>query len=138
MYRYYYSDELTTDPEGNLVQLCDRCAQRHRGVAQWAGDGADGCELCDAGEGADAPAAHRPIAHMVVTDGMWTAEQWSMASRGVRKLWLSQLSPVERRAQACVLAVAGPCDVIAVLQGWTREGLLSADDALSASLVEVA
>ena len=46
---YYYSDELTSDPEGNLVQLCRVCAER--GPAMWADRGDDDpeqlCELCD-------------------------------------------------------------------------------------------
>lgn len=51
-YRFYYSDALTNDTEGNLVQLCDRCAQLHADQVEWAGDAAEGCELCDG----DAPA----------------------------------------------------------------------------------
>lgn len=47
----YYSDELTTDPEGNLVLLCAHCAAKAKqsGVAvQWAacGDPESVCELC--------------------------------------------------------------------------------------------
>lgn len=45
--KFYYSDELTSDTEGNLVQLCDRCARQNAGAVEWAGDGAECCELCD-------------------------------------------------------------------------------------------
>lgn len=47
--KFYYDDsgELSSDPEGNLVQLCDGCALAHEDVIEWAGDGAEGCELCE-------------------------------------------------------------------------------------------
>lgn len=47
---YYYSDDLTADTEGNLVQLCRACATKHQGVVQWAskGDNESECELCGA------------------------------------------------------------------------------------------
>lgn len=50
--RFYYDDsgELTSDDEGNLVQLCERHARQHAAVVEWAGDGAECCELCE-GEG---------------------------------------------------------------------------------------
>lgn len=46
---YYYSDELTNDDEGNLVQLCRDCAHQNQDVIQWAqqGDSESECELCD-------------------------------------------------------------------------------------------
>ncbi len=51
-YYYDYSDgqTLSNDPEGNLVQLCAACAQRHKDdilLAQ-TGDVESVCELCDA------------------------------------------------------------------------------------------
>lgn len=47
---YYYSDELTNDDEGNLVQLCRGCAAQNRDQIQWAsrGDDQSACELCRA------------------------------------------------------------------------------------------
>jgi hypothetical protein len=47
---YYYSDALTSDTEGNLVQLCRDCAATHRADVQWAarGDEESLCELCEA------------------------------------------------------------------------------------------
>lgn len=46
---YYYSDELTNDTEGNLVQLCRKCADKNRNVIEYAqrGDEESECELCD-------------------------------------------------------------------------------------------
>lgn len=46
---YYYSDELTNDTEGNLVQLCGACAQRNADKVQWAqrGDHESECEICN-------------------------------------------------------------------------------------------
>lgn len=47
---YYYSDELTEDPEGNLVMLCQDCSDKNEELIQWAqtGDQYASCELCDA------------------------------------------------------------------------------------------
>lgn len=47
---YYYSDELTSDTEGNLVQLCRACADRNHAAVEWAGAGHEQaeCELCGA------------------------------------------------------------------------------------------
>lgn len=47
---YFYSDTLTNDTEGNLVQLCRACAQQNKALAAWAsrGDTESECELCDA------------------------------------------------------------------------------------------
>lgn len=47
---YYYSDELTNDTEGNLIQLCRACAKAHREVIQFAqtGDPESSCEMCKA------------------------------------------------------------------------------------------
>ena len=46
---FYYSDALTSDPEGCTVVLCEACAKQHEaeldGYAQ-DGDGNDTCELC--------------------------------------------------------------------------------------------
>lgn len=52
---YYYSDELTNDAEGNLVQLCGNCAKANRTIVQFAsrGDEESECELCDAANDAD-------------------------------------------------------------------------------------
>lgn len=46
----YYSDELTSDTEGNLIQLCRSCAAANRAVIQWAarGHAQAECELCPA------------------------------------------------------------------------------------------
>jgi len=46
----YYSDELTSDDEGNLVMLCREHAAKNRAIIQWAsrGDEESECELCDA------------------------------------------------------------------------------------------
>jgi hypothetical protein len=50
---YYYDltedHALSSDPEGNLVQLCERCARKHRADVQLAQSGDDlcSCELCD-------------------------------------------------------------------------------------------
>ncbi len=46
---YYYSDALSSDSEGNLVQLCDAHATQHCAVVQFAsqGDSDCKCELCD-------------------------------------------------------------------------------------------
>ncbi len=46
---YYYSDELTNDDEGNLVQLCRDCAKVNRDKTNWASRGDDQsiCELCE-------------------------------------------------------------------------------------------
>lgn len=51
-YRFYYDDggELTSDDEGCLVQLCERCARRHAADVRWAGDGAECCEVCGGAE----------------------------------------------------------------------------------------
>lgn len=45
---FYYSDELTSDTEGNLVQLCRACAGKHIDIVEWAsrGDEECECELC--------------------------------------------------------------------------------------------
>lgn len=45
---YYYSDELTADTEGDLVQLCRNCAEENAGQVEWAsrGDEESECELC--------------------------------------------------------------------------------------------
>jgi hypothetical protein len=56
--RYFYDltpdRSLTSDPEGTLVQLCDRCADRHWRVVAWAGDSDDlTCELCDEAQEGD-------------------------------------------------------------------------------------
>jgi hypothetical protein len=47
---FYYSDDLTSDTEGNLVQLCRECAKTNRDKATWASRGDDQsiCELCEA------------------------------------------------------------------------------------------
>lgn len=47
---YYYSDELTSDTEGNLVQLCYGCAAANPDNIEWAqrGDEDSECEECDA------------------------------------------------------------------------------------------
>lgn len=46
---FYYSDTLTADTEGNLVQLCRDCAKANRDTSVWAsrGDEQSVCELCD-------------------------------------------------------------------------------------------
>jgi hypothetical protein len=50
--RYYYdlSGQLSADPEGNLVQLCTRCAAAHIAEVQPAARGGEEseCELCGA------------------------------------------------------------------------------------------
>ncbi len=45
---YYYSDELTSDTEGNLTMLCRECARKNANIVQWAsrGDEESTCELC--------------------------------------------------------------------------------------------
>jgi len=47
---FYYSDELTNDTEGNLVQLCRTCAKANVDKAEWASRGDEECicELCEA------------------------------------------------------------------------------------------
>lgn len=48
--QYYYSDALTRDTEGNLVQLCEACAQEHRGEVEFAGTDSWEplvCEVCE-------------------------------------------------------------------------------------------
>ena len=49
---FYYDDsgDLTSDTEGNLVQLCRSCARLHADAVQWASRGHDQseCELCGA------------------------------------------------------------------------------------------
>lgn len=54
---YFYDwsegkDRLSSDPEGNLVMLCARCADKHRAIVSLAqrGDAESCCELCDAGQ----------------------------------------------------------------------------------------
>lgn len=54
---YFYDwsegeDRLSSDPEGNLVQLCARCADKHWQIVSLAqrGDAESCCELCDAGQ----------------------------------------------------------------------------------------
>lgn len=46
---FYYSDTLTADTEGNLVQLCRGCAETNRNLIAWAsrGDEQSVCELCE-------------------------------------------------------------------------------------------
>ena len=45
---WYYSDALTNDTEGNLVQLCDKHAHANKKAIEWAseGDADTQCELC--------------------------------------------------------------------------------------------
>ena len=46
---FYYSNELTNDDEGCLVQLCQNCAEENADMVQWAGQGDEEsiCELCE-------------------------------------------------------------------------------------------
>lgn len=61
---YYYdlSGELSSDHEGNLVQLCERCRQRHADDVQLAqaGDDESSCELCDESDDELEPAPATP------------------------------------------------------------------------------
>lgn len=45
---YHYSDELSSDPEGNLVALCRACATKHGAPYAAPGDSESECEVCDA------------------------------------------------------------------------------------------
>lgn len=47
---YYFSEKLTTDAEGTLVQLCRACAARNRPDVAWAGAAHEQaeCEICGA------------------------------------------------------------------------------------------
>ena len=49
-YDHSPDQELSTDPEGNLVMLCADCRDRHAHEVEWAaqGDAECICELCDA------------------------------------------------------------------------------------------
>lgn len=45
---YYYSETLTSDPEGSLVSLCDDCAEECAPFIEFAGEGdaETTCEMC--------------------------------------------------------------------------------------------
>lgn len=44
--------DLSCDPEGDLVVMCERCAKRYESSVEYAqdGDGNDTCELCGSRE----------------------------------------------------------------------------------------
>ena len=44
---YYHSAELSTDPEGDLVQLCADHAREHGATFASRGDAESECEICD-------------------------------------------------------------------------------------------
>jgi hypothetical protein len=76
------------------------------------------------------------IRGLILMSGMKTPEQWRAMGFDAKGEWLADLSPIQLRAQASVLAVASRREVSAVLQAWIANGYLSGARALEALAAE--
>jgi hypothetical protein len=114
--RYYYdlSGQLSDDPEGNLVQLCTRCAAQHIAEVQPAAAGEEGavCELCD---GADLAGTRDKL--VMASDAYSAAANAEQYDRAACAAARARLEKAQEAHRAAIAALEEPAPVPAPAPG---------------------